>query len=524
MSTQIPTIEESNKFNLVTSIWIVPFIALFIAGWLAYQYYSELGPEIKIIFPQNEGLQAGQSVIKYKNVIIGKVTKLELENDGSNVAVYARMDKSAKPFLNEFTKFWIVKPEVGIGGITGLDTLISGTYIDTSSETGGEFRTTFTGMSNYNTMNMEGEYFHLNASTAYNIQSGTPIFFKNIKVGTVEYVTISVDGQSIDFFAFIEKPYNDYVHTDSKFWIRSAIDVDYSSGRLDVNIAPITHLIQGGISFSSSGEDANKKVPSRHVFHLFKNEGTVEGKKIGKGGDAYKGFEVHLFDSVANLNSDASVKYDGYDVGRVNDMDVVYDPLTHKMAAKVYLKIDTSFFDSGKESNATGEKNFIKAIEEGLYAQVAQTDPITGVLYVNLVFNKESALPVHVVQGEKYPVIPSRSNADNNLIVQLGTLLATTNKIVDENAKPLHETIVSLSETMKNVNAMMAQKEVQTIPKELDQSLKHLTKMLKGYESNSLRGDQLAQTLKAVQETSNEMKAFLKVLNRKPEAMVFGEE
>jgi len=110
MSTEIPQIEESSKFNLITSIWIVPFIALIIAGWLAYQYFSELGPEIKIIFPENEGLHAGQSQIKYRNVPIGTVKKIVLQKKGEGVTVIARMEKSATPYLNTNAKFWIVKP------------------------------------------------------------------------------------------------------------------------------------------------------------------------------------------------------------------------------------------------------------------------------------------------------------------------------------------------------------------------------------------------------------------------------
>ncbi|WP_296824643.1 MlaD family protein, partial [Sulfurovum sp.] len=116
MSQEIPEIEESTKFNFITSIWIIPFIALLIAGWLAYQYYSELGPQIRITFPKNEGLQVGQSHIKYRDVPIGTVSKIELQEEGEGVVVIARMDKTATPYLNEHSRFWIVKPEVGISG------------------------------------------------------------------------------------------------------------------------------------------------------------------------------------------------------------------------------------------------------------------------------------------------------------------------------------------------------------------------------------------------------------------------
>lgn len=537
MSQNIPHVEESTKFNFITSIWIVPFAAIIVAAWLAYQYYSELGPEIKIIFPQNEGLQAGQSVIKYKDVVVGKVSKIHLEKDGSRVAVYVRMDKTTEPFLNEHAKFWIVKPEVGFGGVSGLDTLISGTYINLYAEPGGKSRRTFNGLSYVYRADKEGEYFQLNAPQGYNITKGTPIFLKNIQVGAIEYVTISLDGNSIDFYAFIEKQYVPYVHTDSKFWVRSILDVDFSNGRLDVNLAPISHLVQGGISFSSSGEDPERIVPSGYTFYLYKNGNVAEGKKIGKGGKAIKRFEMHVLDSIANLKQEASVRYDGYDVGQVTKVSTRYDPVTHKMVGKVYLQVDTSFFDSKNDQNITGEMNFKKAVEEGLRAKITPTDPITGVLYVDLVF-RENLPYTAILEGEKYPILPSVHGQSgglmdqmNDLVERLNRLLASTNELVDENAKPLHEILMSLNDTMKQINTLVGQKETQSLPKELNKSVKQLTEtlksannVLKGYEKDSLMNHQLASTLKVVTETSEEMTKVLKMINRKPDSLIFGEE
>ncbi|MDD2451982.1 MlaD family protein [Sulfurovum sp.] len=537
MSKNIPQIESSTKFNFVTSIWIVPFAALLIAAWLAYQYYSELGPEIKIIFPNNEGLQAGQSVIKYRDVTIGKVTKIHLENDGSQVAVYARMEKTAESFLNEHTKFWIVKPEVGMGGISGLDTLISGTYINVYAQKGEEYRTVFTGLPYIYRADRGGEYFHLNAPEGYNITQGTPIFFKNIKVGEVEYVTVSLDGRSIDFYVYIDKAYVPYIHTDSKFWIRSALDVDISNGRLNVNIAPLSHLIQGGISFSSSGEDPDRPVPDGHLFALHKNISAAEEQRGGKGGKAVERFELHVLDSVAKLKQEAPVRYEGYEVGRVTKVSTAYDPETHKMAGTVHLQIDTSFFESRNDQNITGKMNFKQAVEEGLRAKIAATDPITGTLYVDLVF-KEHVPYRAITQGEKYPVLPSVSDQSsdlmgqfNVLLARLNTLLESTNQVVDENTKPLHETLTNLNETIKHINSLVAMKETQDLPGSLDQSIKKLTqtlesanRVLKGYEHDSLMNNQLAQTLKMVTETSEEMTRVLRMINRKPNALIFGEE
>lgn len=550
MSKHIPTVEESKKFNFFTSIWIVPFIAILIAGWLAYQYFSELGPEIRITFPENEGLQAGQSHIKYKDVPIGVVKKIVLEENGDGVTVIARMDKAAKRYLNENTKFWIVKPEVGVGGVSGLETLISGTYINMYTEKGEEFKEWYHGMSHAFRKISDGEYFHLSAPVGHNIHKGTPIYFKNLKVGQVEYMNISLDGTSIDFIVFVEKFYAPYVHTDSKFWVESALDIDVSNGRLDVNVAPVTHLIQGGISFSSTGENAKSKVPDNYIFHLHPNQGIAEGKQIGQGGDFVKKFEIKTYESIAKLKVDASVRYDGYDVGRVKQIKLSFDPDTHQMLGKVIVEIDTSAFATEDENSSTCKGRFYTAVEEGLRAKITPTDILTGMLFVDLVFDESNATKQTIAQGKHYPILPSVTYETSGLmqgveamveklnklpleklVASLNTVVEDADKTVKGLDKPLKTVLNDLKTTIKNLNKMTNKKSFAAMPDEVNKTLKELTqtlrttkKTLKGYDNNSLITHQIAQTLKIVTKTSLEMQQFLKLLNRKPNSLIFGDK
>ncbi|MDQ1325048.1 MAG: paraquat-inducible protein [Campylobacterota bacterium] len=545
MSKQIPTIEESTRFNFITSIWIVPFIALLIAGWLAFQYFAQLGPEIRIIFPKNEGLQAGQSQIKYRDVPVGTIKKIELQEDGDGVVVVARMDKNIKKYLDDNTKFWIVKPEVGIGGVSGLDTLISGTYVkmyrSKDEMVKKQFKNQFRGLSRAYKQTGEGEFFKLNAPFAYNIVKGTPIYFKNIEVGQVEQVAIAPNGNSIDFVVFVENQYVAYVHEDSKFWVMSALDIDFSNGRFDVNIAPITHLIHGGIAFSSVGKNAKEKVGGRFVFPLYKNE-SMALNKAGKGGESLAVFKIFVEKSIAKLKENASVRYDGFEVGQVKEVKTSYDVKTHGMRGNVLLQIDTSFFEDEKEANLSGKSNFYKAVEEGLCAKITSADPLTGMLFVDLVFDKNMA-DQKVIQKEQYAVLPTIESDDSDIMgsvqnvlaklnaLPLEKLLASVNNMVDDNAQPLHQVMVDLQKTVSNLNAMTERKSFKAMPDELVQTMQELTKTLKatrklvkGYDNDSLLTQQIAQTLKVVTETSNEMQEFIRMLNRKPTSMIFGDK
>jgi len=544
MSREIPQIEESTKFNFMTSIWIVPFIALIIAGWLAYQYFSELGPQIRIIFPKNEGLKAGQSQIKYKDVPIGVVKKIELQEDGDGVVVIARMEKTAFPYLNENSKFWIVKPEVGVSGVSGLDTLISGTYIDMFTQKGTDFKEDFVGLSHKYRNIGGGEYFVLNTPRGdSSIKVGTPIYFKNVKVGQVEYVVLALDDTSVDVIVFIDKVYASYIQTDSKFWIRSTFDAEIISGTLDVKVAPITDMIQGAIEFSTRATKDKKMIPDGFVFELYKNKNVIESKRVGSGGKYVKTYMLNTNKSIAKLKENAVVRYDGFAVGKVKKINLMYKRDTHKMHGEVLIDIDTSVFSDSDESNYTGEENLHQAVKEGLRAQIIPTDPLTGSLYVDLSFTKESNGTI--VQHRNYGLFPTVDYESGNFMASatkildkinnlpLEKLLTSLNKVVEESAKPVanaNVVLLDLKKTIENLNKMTNKKTFRKMPdvisrtlRELENTLKTTKKVVKGYDSNALMMKQLTHTLESVTESSLEMKNFLKLLNRKPNSLIFGD-
>ena len=545
MSQEIPEIEESTKFNFITSIWIVPFIALLIAGWLAYQYYSELGPQIRITFPKNEGLQAGQSHIKYRDVPVGVINKIELQEDGEGVVVVARMDRSVTPYLNENSKFWIVKPEVGVSGVSGLDTLISGTYINMFAQKNGNYKENFAGLDHAYRNIGGGEYFVLNTPRGdSSVKVGTPIYLKNVKVGQVEYVVLALDDASVDVIVFIDKRYVPYIHTDSKFWVRSTLDAGLQNGNLDITVAPVTDLIQGAIEFSTTGKESNRTVPNSFVFELYKNKNIIEGKKVGYGGKYIKTFMLHTEGSIAKLKENAAVRYEGFEVGKVKKISLSYERSTHKMRGKVLVDIDTSVFKDKHDTQHTGEENLYQAVKEGLRAQIVPTDIITGMLYVDLVFDRNDTTRVITKEG-RYASLPTVGYSSGNIMASatkildkinrlpLEKLLASLNKVVDESAKPVanaNALLLDLKKTVANLNKMTNKRSFAAMPDEVNRMLKELTrtlqttkKVVKGYDSNSLITKQLSQTLKIVTETSKEMQQFLEMLNRKPNSLIFGD-
>ena len=546
MSTQIPEIKESSKFNFVTSIWIVPFIALIIAGWLGYQYFEDRGPEIRIIFPVNESLVAGQSVVKFRNVPVGKITDIYVEQEIEGVVVVVRMNsKRSNPYLTEKAKFWIVKPEVGIGGVSGLDTLLSGTYINIYSDLGGkEDKDEYIGLSQPYHDSKNGEYFHLLSLDGQDISVGMPIFYENIKVGQIEYTYLSLDNKSVDTIVFIDKQYAHLVHNDSKFWIKSMINVDFSKGNLDVNIAPLNFMLQGGIVFSSSGEDVNETVDAKRIFPIYKSKTKAESKTIGSTLKNFKKYKLFTDHSTANLRKQAPVRFSGFDIGWVGEIKQNYSKATHKMTAEIVIGIDTSVFEDSSEQNSSGEVNLYEAVTEGLRARLDTLDLISGMLFVDLAF-EETEDNVSITKGKEYAVFPMTKVGASSMMgsmtrimdklskLPLEKLVNSLDKVINEASEPIanaNEMLKELKKSAADLSEMTSKKSFKAMPNEVNKTIKELTRTLKStrkvidtYGKGSMMNEQLSYTLEILTKTSKEMEVFLRLLNRKPNSLIFGD-
>lgn len=546
MAEKIPEITQSTKFNFFTSIWIVPFIALIIAGWLAYQYFSERGPEIEIVFPVNEGLVAGQSVLKFRNVPVGKVTKIHVSPDTEGIVVTVRMNSNrSKPFLTEKARFWIVKPEVGLSGISGLDTLLSGTYINVYSKKGGKkAMRKFVGLSQPYRDSMEGEYFHLVSSSGNDVSVGMPVYYKNIKVGQVEYVYLSLNNKNVDTIIFIDKQYASLVHDDSKFWIKSMMNVDFTKGNIDINIAPFKFMLQGGIVFSSSGEDDNTTVHTDRLFPIYKSKTQADSKTIGSVPNELMKFMLQTDVSTANLRKLSPVRFDGFDIGWVDDIHISYSRAEHTMLTKIVIAVDTSVFTEGDDGNVSGLENIYEAVEHGLRAKIDALDPISGMLYVDLTFDHKEGNG-EIVTGGEYVQLPMVQHASPGVMKSLSKimdkvsnlplekLVDSIDKVINETSEPIanaNEMLIELKKSAKHLSALTSKKSFETMPNEVNKALKELTRTLRdtrkvvnSYGSDSMLNQQLSYTLEILTKTSKEMEVFLRMLNRKPNSLIFGD-
>jgi paraquat-inducible protein B len=235
-----------------SAVWAIPIVAVLVALSLAYQAITSQGPEISIRFASGEGLEAGKSKVKFREVEIGTVDSIELGTD--HVTVHCSLVKTAAPHLTQGASFWVVRPRIGAGGISGLGTLVSGSYIafELGPDDAARERN-FVGLEQppVTPPGAPGLRIVLHTETLGSLGPGDPIYFRHIRAGTIERSQLSEDAKRIDLDAFIDPAFAHLVQDNSRFWNTGGLELHVGGGGLDVKTASLASMLAGGISFDA---------------------------------------------------------------------------------------------------------------------------------------------------------------------------------------------------------------------------------------------------------------------------------
>ena len=560
-----PKIKESKTIQLFTTIWLVPFIALIIALWLVYQYYAKVGPLVTIEFKKNAGLIANQSHVKLRNVIVGVVENISLSKEGEGVIVKARLDKEVSPYLNDSAKFWIVHPDVDSSGITGLDTIFSGSYIELKAKKGVKTKTHFTGLEETPPTDKPGKRYILSAPKSYHLKKGSNVYYRMIKVGEIQHVGLARDGKKINFVIFVYKKYTKYINKTTQFYTTSSLSVDFSKGKLDLTVASLSQIARGGISIytptQSLGGEHIASVKRGHVFPLYKNLNQMKAKHLMRGAND-KVYKFVFRESVSNLEIGSPVEFNGFQVGYVIDISSHFNNHSKDIESEVYAIIHTKGF-SQSDSASEGEKIINELVNEGLKAQLNTILPLIGSQFIDLVFDKKERNKL-VLEGRftRFPTIKSKKSTNilkeveavvtkikklelEKLLSSVTNMVNDVTKMVDENQEPIHDILLQLQETIakldtillsfdesvNNINEITQQESLRTLPSTLETTLYELTDTLEkvktltqDYSGNSKFADELSLTLKTLNATAESIGNVSKKLERKPNSLLLGDD
>lgn len=499
MSQKIATPKSKAVVNLFTSIWLVPILAVLIAGWLAYEYYSQLGEKIEIEFSQNIGLKAKESQIRFKDIQVGTIIDIQLKNDGEGVIVTARMNKEITPYLNDSANFWIVKPQVGFSGISGLDTLISGTYINMRAQkSAGEIRNQFQGIEDLRNLGGDGKYVLLYANDATEILIGSGIFYRGVQAGEIVDMSPSKENNSISIWAYIEPQFAHLVGQESDFWLNSFARVDFKGGKFNLSLAPLTSIVSGGISFSASNAPLTQEELETMAFELksSKSDNDTVSTRVSSD-ENIVAIVAHTNEPIGSLGRGSIVKFQGFDIGEVAKTALNFDADKGAINTKISMYIDTNFFKD-KNSPKSPKQNFIDAINKGLTAQINATDPITQRQIIEFSYPKtplaSNNKAIIKIDEKSYQIADIKS--------QSGTLTDNAN----ETLKTLQLSLLKLNKSMGNI----------------DKTLSSFKQLADSYKEGSLHSTQITDMLREITKASKETQKLIQKIEQKPNALIFG--
>jgi paraquat-inducible protein B len=381
----------TRRSRRIQAIWLIPFLAVALGIWLAWQTISKRGPTITISFQTAEGLQAGQSPLKYKDITLGTVKGLALTPDRERVIVTVQTTSEATDLLDDQAIFWVVKPRLFAGNISGLDTLLSGAYIGMRPGTGtGKRQHEFVGREDPPVLstNVPGRGFLLKASRLGSISVGSPIYYRDLSVGEVLGWDIAKMAESVTIHAFVRSPFDTYVNDQTRFWNASGVSVKLGGTGVEVQLESLRALLLGGIAFDGPGATDLPASAADHEFPLFPDHDAANSADYSRKIDVLAYFPG----TVRGLAAGSDVVLRGMKVGQVTSVNLAYDPAKDDIVAPVRFEFQPERIlgPGGKQIFSSVEAAANEMVRRGLRARLESANLITGQQMVSLVFLKDA--------------------------------------------------------------------------------------------------------------------------------------
>ncbi|MGH8662720.1 MAG: intermembrane transport protein PqiB [Burkholderiales bacterium] len=372
-------------------VWLIPLVSALIGGWLAVKAVLERGPTITVSFQNAEGLEAGKTKLKYKDVEIGLVKSVTLAQDLTGVIATAELVKDFTPHLVEDTRFWIVRPRISGGTVSGLNTLLSGSYVAVDIGKAAVSSRNFQGLDTPPIVAVDapGREFALTGDSVGSVDSGSPVFFRRLKVGQVTSYALNEDGNGVTIKVFVNAPYDKYVGANTRFWNASGFDVTLDANGLKLELESFVSILLGGIAFETPTQNGTfARAAANTAFQLFANR--TEAMKNPE--SDVLGFVFAFNESARGLVPGAPVDFRGLVVGEVVAVKLDVDPKSGQIVVPVEVNIYPDRMRLAQRNvsarrNPEARRRFIgELVARGMRAQLRTGSFITGSLYVALDF------------------------------------------------------------------------------------------------------------------------------------------
>ena len=533
-------------------IWLLPVVAVAIGAWLAWDTLSREGPTITISFETAEGLQAGQSQLKFRDISLGTVKSLALSDDHSHVLVTVSTTRQADPLLTNDAQFWVVKPRLFAGNLSGLSTLVSGSYIGMLPGQASSARErTFVGREDPPVLesNEAGRTFLVKANRLGSVSLGSPVFFRDISVGEVLGWDIADMAEYATIHVFVRAPFDKYVNDETRFWDASGLSVKLGGDGVEVQLQSLRALVLGGIAFDTMAGTQAAISAQGHVFPLFPNRDAAQAASYSRKVQLVSYFPG----SVRGLAVGADVTLHGLKVGQVTGVRLTYDTAKDQILAPVRFEVEPErVLGIGHEVFKNAQEGMDLLVGLGLRATLQSANLITGQMLVALEFVPDAPAATVTESDGAFVMPTTEAGGFSGLTASATELLRKVNAIpFDSLGKKLNQTVAGLDtivngpevkQALISLNATLSsvQDTVQHLDTGLAPTMKRLPDMAAslqktmgdanklvlslqaGYGDNTQFNRDLDRLLIQLNDATRSIRALADLLARHPEALIKG--
>ena len=531
MTTAQPEIKEGRQFN---TIWIIPLVALVLGIYMVIHTFMTEGPDITIAFKTAEGLTAGKTKIKYRNVQMGLVTEVELTEDYEGVIAHVKMDLQAKPLLREDTEFWVVTARIGLGNISGLDTLLSGAYIELAPGAGKDGTRQFAALERppLTPKDSPGLHLQLTSDRATSVSTGDVVLYKGYRVGRVESTEFDSEIRKVRYVIFIDAPFHELVDSSVRFWNYSGVTLHAGADGFKVSAGSLETIMLGGVAFAHPpGIPAGEAVESETEFKLYDDYSAILENPFRYG--MY--FVVRFAQSLKGLLPGAPVEYRGIPIGRVERLlmkEMMRAQLAKQAAGEempatgepipvlIYVEPGRMALPDKASSIASFKQAIAKGVSNGMRATLETGNLLTGAKYIAIDYFdvQEKA---EVGQWQQYATIPTIGGGFDQIMVKVNEILDKISSApLDDTVANANAALAELDKTLASLRVILDNPGTQKLPEELDATLRELRATLNGFSPNSELYQNLNASMLQLNRTLGNIENLTRTLQGQPNAAV----
>ena len=513
-------------------VWIVPIITILIGSWIIYYHFSHQGPEVVLVTSNAEGIAPGKTAIKSRSVDIGMVESAKLSDDLQHVEIRARLNTGMEKMLHQDSVFWTVKPQIGREGVTGLGTLLSGSYIELQAGSKGEESAQYNLLDSppLASPDAKGIHISLNSEQAGQLNAGDPVLFRGFRVGSVEKSRFDAEQRQMEYQLFIQAPYDSLVTSNVRFWKDSGIAVDMSASGMRVEMGSLATLFSGGVSFDvPEGWDRGVAAENKAHYHLFNDQRSITDSLYTQHTD----YLLFFNESIRGLQEGAPVEFRGIRLGTVAQVPFIIPSMLKKLNGDyripVLIKIEPERFSKKLGADFNLQQRLADGLQHGLRASLKTANLITGALYVDLDFNNDAGAYKGPTQIGQYNIIPTMNGGLTQMQQKVMSILDKFEKLplnpllteATGSLKESQKTMQQLQITLDHVNQITNSPAMKTLPQDMQQTLRELNQSMKGLQPGSPAYNKLVGNLQRLDQVLAELQPVLRTLNNKSNALVF---